>query len=303
MRGIQLFSPCTSEQHAVFVGPAGQRSAGQPCERPDRLGRTDDDIGRRMPLQSRDDGRQQFVGMSAQRGKLVGGGRIIGQELHRDAPRAERHRHRHIGQLVRSRRDLERTSADVEHEDLPGRPAEPSADREEGVPRLAGSVEHLQGSAGDLFDLGDRLGAVRRFAQRRGRDRQERLDILLAGDTAGFGRGIRQRIDALATDRAIRFEVAHEPQHPAKRRRGRRTVTRSSVGDEQVDGVRTDIENSQAHGLRLSACSRERVPRPGATGRGVVQPTLRSTGLEQVLEVALARDARDSDVLAHLVRR
>ena len=47
-------------------------------------------------------------------------------------------------------------------------------------------------------------------------------------------------------------EVAHEAQHGALARRGERPAARAHVGDQQMDGVRTDVEDSEAHGLRVS---------------------------------------------------
>ena len=47
---------------------------------------------------------------------------------------------------------------------------------------------------------------------------------------------------------AVGREVAHQPQHGALARRREGPPAGSHVGDEQMDGVRADVEDSEAHG-------------------------------------------------------
>ena len=76
---------------------------------------------------------------------------------------------------------------------------------------------------------------------------------------------------ALVGDRAVGAEVAHEPQHRARARGRERPSTGADIGDEQVDGVRTDVEDSQAHGTTLPGAPRARSHR-AMRDRGIHPP-------------------------------
>ena len=86
------------------------------------------------------------------------------------------------------------------------------------------------------------------LAHRGGRGREQLVDLLGLGDRARLATAVLERDDALLGDRAVGVEVAHEPQHGALARRRERPPAGSHVGDEQVDGVRADVEDSEAHG-------------------------------------------------------
>ena len=185
--------------------------------------------------------------MRAQRIDRLGAGRIVGEELHGHAAGAERDRLRGIRKLVGSGGDLERAAADVEEQDLPGSPAEPAAHREEREPRLGLATEHLQWLAQGLFDAGDHRCAVRRLAHRRRRGGQKLVDPFGLGDRTRLGDRRDQGAHALFGDRAVGVEIAHETQHGALARGRERPPSRAHIGDEQVDGVRADVEDSEAH--------------------------------------------------------
>ena len=59
---------------------------------------------------------------------------------------------------------------------------------------------------------------------------------------------VLERDDALLDDRAVGSEIAHQTQDGALARGRERSPAGSHVGNEQVDGVRADIEDSEAHG-------------------------------------------------------
>ncbi len=194
------------------------------------------------------DRRQHARRVGAQGVDRLLAGRIVGEEAERHAPRAERDRLRGIRQFVRARREFERTAADVEEQDLPCRPAEPAAHREEREARLGFAAEHLQRLAECCLDACDHFGAVRRLADGGCGGGQEFVDPLGCRHAPGFAHRRLEREDAVLGDRAVGREVAHEAQHGALTRGRQRTPSRPDIGDEQVDGVRADVEDSEAHG-------------------------------------------------------
>ena len=78
----------------------------------------------------------------------AGSGGSPGSQARGEPAGAERQRHRGVGLLVDAVGDLQRAAADVQHQQLPGRPAEPAAGGEEGQPGLVLAGEHLQLDAG-----------------------------------------------------------------------------------------------------------------------------------------------------------
>ncbi len=155
---------------------------------------------------------------------------------------------REIGEFVGAAGDLERAAADVEQQDLARRPPEPAPHGEVREARLGFAPEHLQGLAERLLDESDDLLAVRRVAHGGGRRGEEFVDPLGAGPIAGGGHGIHQSGDPLGGDRTVGLQVAHEAQHRAVRARRGGATARAGVGHQEVDGVRADVEDSQAHG-------------------------------------------------------
>ncbi len=87
----------------------------------------------------------------------------------------------------------------------------------------------------------------------------------MLGDPARLGHRGLQRADALLGDRAVGGEVAHEAQHGALARGRERSPSRAHIGDEQVDGVRADVEDSEAHSWSVARGARR--------GGGVRHPT------------------------------
>ncbi len=187
--------------------------------------------------------------------------RVVGKELDRHAAGAEGDGCRGIRQFVATGRDLERAAADVEEQDLACSPAEPAADGEEGEPGLGLAAEHLQRLAQGVLDQRDHLRAVRRLAHGRGRRREQLVDALGGGHAPRLGHGVHQSRDSGRSDLAVRSEVAHQAQHRALTRRGQWSSAGPHVGDEQMDGVRTDVEDSQAHGSTVA-------PRRSRSARG-----------------------------------
>ena len=98
----------------------------------------------------------------------------------------------------------------------------------------------------------DHLGAVGRLAHRGGRRREQLVDALGSGGLGGLADRPLERAHALFADRAVGAEVAHEAQHGAPARRRERPAAWTDVRDQQMDGVRTDIEDSEAHALRVA---------------------------------------------------
>ncbi len=169
------------------------------------------------------------------------------EELHRHATGAQRDGCRDVRQLVGAGRELERAAADVEEQDLSGRPAEPATDGEEREAGLGLSAQHLERLSEGRLDARDDVCAVRGFAHGRGRRREQLGHVLDGGDLAGLRDGGDERRDPFVGDGAVRREVAHEPQHRPPTRRRQRTTAGSNVGDQQMDGVRADVEDSEAH--------------------------------------------------------
>ncbi len=75
-------------------------------------------------------------------------------------------------------------------------------------------------------------------------------------DPARLGDRGHQGADALLGDRAVGGEVAHEAQHGALARGRERPPARAHIGDEQVDGVRADVEDSEAHSWSVARGAR-----------------------------------------------
>ena len=140
------------------------------------------------------------------------------------------------------------------HEQPPGAPAEPAADREEGQPGLVLAGEHLQVDTGALADAVEHLRAV---ASPRGSPRWRSASrsshaLLLAPGSQASCTACEQRLLAVPRDstssrptcsarRSDQLVVVH-------RRRVRAAV---GVDDEQVDRVGADVEHTEPHGPSL----------------------------------------------------
>jgi hypothetical protein len=105
------------------------------------------------------------------------------------------------------------------------------------------TAQHLERLPERDLDAGDGLGAVRGLAQCRGRRREQTLHVLGAGELTCLCRGILEGADALLGDRPVGREEPHESQHGTPARGRERPPARVHVGDQQMDGVRPDVEN------------------------------------------------------------
>ena len=103
-------------------------------------------------------------------------------------------------ELVRSRGEFERAAADVEQQDLPRRPPEPAADREEGETGLRFAAEHLQVLTQRRLDASDHLGAVRRLAHGTRCRREEFDDVLCPRRLARLRDGIQRTYAAYLSE-------------------------------------------------------------------------------------------------------
>src|SRR5690606_21693355 len=136
------------------------------------------------------------------------------------------------------------------------------------VPRFGLAAQHLQILAERCLDARDDLLAVRGLAHRAGGGGQQLFDLFFGGDPPGLGDGCLERLHALLGDLAVGSEVPHQAQHRPLTRPPQGTAARVHVGDQQMDGVRADVENSQAHGTQVigsASRGRGRVP-PGPRG-------------------------------------
>ena len=163
----------------------------------------------------------------------------------RPAPRGTRTRD--VRDLVETLDELERAAADVEDQDPIGGPAVPAAHGEERELCLLFAREHAQAHAGLLGDLVEHRLAIRGLANRGGREREEFVESGSSSCVGGGGHGVDDRSDADVTDRAVRLEVAHEPQHGLLRRRRDGSRAPMGIDDEEMHGVGTDVENTEAH--------------------------------------------------------
>ena len=147
-------------------------------------------------------------------------------------------------------------AADVHEQDLAGRPAEPPPDREERQARLVVTGQDLEADAGRLLDEGEHVGAVRGLAHGGRGEREQLLD--LGGRTGGDGVGHRgdDGVHTLVADRALGGEVAHEAQHGPVRRLRDGWAAAVGVDDEQVDGVRSDVQHPESHASHATASRR-----------------------------------------------
>ena len=226
-----------------------RRRAGEPGQRPERLRRRD----RRGPSRPRSTSAQRLVEASTSTYSVSSSTsaarrRVARQPLAGEPAGTERQRQRDVRLLVDADAEFERAAADVEHQQAPGRPAEPPPDGEEGHPRLALAGEHPQLDTGLGADPGEHLGRVLRVPDGRRGERQQILGAELRRPTlAGVGDRRDQRVRAGVGEPAVRPDLLGQPQHRLLRVRRPRMRAEVRVDDEQVNGVGTDVENSQSH--------------------------------------------------------
>ena len=161
-------------------------------------------VGRRQVAERVDLAFEQLSRVRPQACHLRFGGRVVGQELDGRATRAERHRACDVGHLVDALRELERAAADVEEQDVFGRPAVPAPHGEEGQVRLVFAGEHLEFDVGLAGDAVEHLFAVGGLADGRRREGEEFVEAGFAGDRGRVADGGDDRRDALVADRRRR---------------------------------------------------------------------------------------------------
>ena len=160
---------------------------------------------------------------------------------------------RDVGVLVHALRELERAAADVGDEQRAGRPAEPAPGGEEGEPGLLLTAQHVERDAGALDDRGEHVVAVRGLADGAGDEAAEVLDALVLGDVEALLHEVGEPVAALVGDQAAVGDVLGQAQVDLVLRRGQRLGARVRVDHEQVDRVRSDVDDPEAHAPNVVA--------------------------------------------------
>ena len=169
---------------------------------------------------------------------------------------AQRQAERGVRLLVQTGGQLQRTSADVDHEQPPAGPAEPAADREEGQPRLVLAGEHLELDPRLVEHPGQDRLAVGRLADRAGGEGEEVLHPLVLGDRQALLGELHQRVGPGRVDVAVRLHVLREPQLDLVRRRRQRVAADVGVDDQQVHGVGSHVDDPESHGSNVATRGR-----------------------------------------------
>src|SRR5262245_36380551 len=99
--------------------------------------------------------------------------------------------------------------------------------------------------------MGHDLVTVRRVAYRRCGEGQQFLDALVLRHLQRLGDERVELLDALVGQPVAVLEVISEPKLGLMRVRGPRTPAPVCVDDQQVNGVRPDVEHTQSHELTL----------------------------------------------------
>ena len=187
----------------------------------------------------------------AQASHLLRRGRVGAEPVPGEAHGPERQRGHHVRLLVDPRGHLERATADVDHQQAPGGPAEPAARGEEGEPGLLLAGHHVDLSAGLLADPGQHLLAVHGLPDGRGRERDDALDARVLGDAqrllddraqAALAR-LGQRTAVLQVSGELEFGLVRESRH------GPRPLV--GIHHKQVHRVRPHIQHTKSHTLTL----------------------------------------------------
>ena len=183
-----------------------------------------------------------------------GSGRVAGQPARGEPAGAERQRDGGVGFLVDAVRDLQGAAADVEDQQLSGRPAEPAAGGEEGEPGLLLAGEDLEVDAGLGLHAGEDLVGVGGLAHRGGRERQHAPRRPCPRRPGARRRTIADEpVDAVGADGAVLVEEFGEAQLRLVRMGGQRAGARVRVHHQQMHRVRTHVEDSESHGRNATA--------------------------------------------------
>ena len=197
--------------------------------------------------------------MAAQGPDVLGVRRVAGQPARGEAARAERQRDGRVGLLVDAVRDLQGAAADVEDEQLAGRPAEPAAGGEEGEPGLLGAGEDLELDAGLGLHAREDVVGVAGLAHGGGRERQQVLDALVLGGLERLVDDADQLVDPLGTDGPGVVEELGKAQLRLVRVRGQRARAGVRVHHQQMHRVRSHVEDTESH-VRNATASRAAAP-------------------------------------------
>ena len=124
------------------------------------------------------------------------------------------------------------------------------ADRAEDEARLLLTVDHLDVDAGGLFDAVDELASVRRTADRAGGLRDHLGDARRVGESLEVPGRIDHAVGGRVGDAPLAGHLVAEAEHVLLAGDRRERAVGVHVGDEQVEGVRTEVEGSDSHADR-----------------------------------------------------
>ena len=136
---------------------------------------------------------------------------------------------------------------------VPGRPAEPAPGGEEGQPGLLLTAQHVERDAGALDDRGEHVVAVRGLADGAGDEAAEVLDALVLGHLEALLHEAGEPVAALVGDQAVVGDVLGQPQVDLVLGGGQRLGSGVRVDDQQVDRVRSDVDDPEAHAPNVVA--------------------------------------------------
>jgi len=174
----------------------------------------------------------------------------------------QRHRQRHVRVLVDAGRQLQRAAADVEDQQPARAPPEPPADRQEGQPGLVLTGEDLQVDAGLLADPAEHRTPVVGVPDRGGDEGQQLVALAVGRLLLGLLHRGEQGLLPCLGQLAVIAHVLGQPEQPPVVVHRRRVRSAVGVDDEQVDGVRADVQHPESHDWRVCRLAAERVAAP-----------------------------------------
>ena len=251
---VQPGQPLRPQPHiAVLKEPPGvealarRRRPGDPGELPEGLRGADRVVVRAAAAQAARHPGDLRPHVPAQRAHLAGAGRVRGEPVPGEPAGAERQRHDGLGLLVEAGADLERAAADVNHQETPRGPAEPAPGGEEGQPRLVFAGQHPDARPCLVLDAGEHVVAVDRVADGRRGEGEEVLDALVLPDPHRLGDHLGQPRLADLRQGVAPLQVGGERKVNLVGERGQRPRPRVRVDDQQVHGIRADVEYPKSH--------------------------------------------------------
>lgn len=186
-----------------------------------------------------------------------------GEPARGQPPRAQRQRHRRVRLLVQAVRDLQRSPADVEDQQLARRPAEPATGGQERQPGLLRTRQHLELDTGLGLHPGQYVVRIAGLTHGGGGERQHRLDTLVLGGLQRVLDRLDEFVDTVGADRPALVEQLGEPQFGLVRVRGQRARAGVCVHHQQMHRVRTHVEDTESHVRNATAAGPARRPRSG----------------------------------------